>query len=72
MKPRTRALYFIDVFARVRLELSHKIGNCDFTGNAKEQMSMVIVASNPNGMALQIAGDPSHVAPDTIPEIIFT
>ena len=72
MKLQTRALFFIDVFAGVRLNLSHKISNRDFSGNAKEQMSMVIEASNPQGMSLQIAGDPSHVTPDTIPEIIFT
>ena len=72
MKLETRVPCFIDVLAGVRFKLSHKIGNGDFSGNAKEQMSMVIVASNPQSMALQIAGDPSHVTPNTVPEIVLT
>jgi len=40
------------VLAGVRLKLSHEIGNGDFCRNAKEQVSMVMVASNPQSMAL--------------------
>ena len=47
MKLQTRALFSIDVLAGVRFKLSHKISNGDFSGDANEQVSVVIVASNP-------------------------
>ena len=60
----------IDVFAGVGLQYSNEISNCNLSWNANQNVSVIEVAANLDGMSAKVLADTCHVAPSVFAKFV--